>query len=174
MMHDPIDIAMKHHGGFINHKPEKGGPTKFGVSQKTYSQYLGRGASLQEVKDMTEDAAREIYERAYLTGPRISLLQKPLRIVMLDMAIQHGPMTANKMLQRVLNQAGFGPITLDGVLGPRTRDAVSKAQREMGKVLQNALVEERLKYLHKKVVENPDDRIYLDGWIARANSFKLK
>lgn len=173
MAYDPIDVVLKHEGGFVNHKKDRGGPTKFGVTQRTYSHYLGRQASLQEVKDMTEDTAREIYERSYLTGPRIHLLPDPPQTLVLDMAIHHGPRNAIKMLQRIVNQAGFGPITVDGVLGPNSRASIVAANNAMGKVLQNALVEERIRYMHQKVEENPSDKVFLKGWLNRANTFRL-
>lgn len=173
MAYDPIDVVLQHEGGFVNHKADRGGPTKFGVTQRTYSQYLGRPASLQEVKEMTEEAAREIYERSYLTGPRIHLLPDPPQTLVLDMAIHHGPRNAVRMLQRIVNQAGFGPIAIDGVLGPNTREAVDKALAAMGNSLQNALVEERIRYMHLKVAENPSDRVFLNGWLSRAETFRL-
>lgn len=172
-MQDPISTVLAHEGGFVNHKRDRGGPTKFGVSQRTYSQYLGRPVSLQEVKDMTEDAAREIYERNYLTGPRIHLLPNPPQTLVLDMAIHHGPRNAVRMLQRIVNQAGFGPITIDGVLGPNTRVAVGKAVDAMGNRLQNALVEERIRYMHLKVAANPTDRVFLNGWLSWAETFRM-
>lgn len=173
MTDDPIDVVLRHEGGFVNHPADKGGPTNFGITQRVYSNYLGRKASLQEIKDMSVDAAREIYERNYFTGPRIHLLPNPPRTLVLDMAIHHGPVTAIKMLQRVVNQAGFGPIANDGVLGPMSRAAIEKAAARMGNTLQNALVEERILYMNDIVSRNPAQKVFLKGWLARANSFRL-
>jgi len=173
MSSDPISVVLHNEGGFVNHKADKGGPTKFGVTIRTYSQYLGRPASLQEVKDMTEDTAREIYERSYLTGPRIHLLAEPLRTHLLDMAINHGPVNAIRMLQRVVNAAGFGPISVDGVLGPRTRDAITAAQKKMGKLLNNALVDERVRFFNSIVARDPSQAVFIDGWLNRAEEFRI-
>lgn len=170
---DPIGVVLRNEGGFVNHKADRGGPTNFGVTIRTYSQYLGRPASLQEVKDMTEDTAREIYERSYFTDPRIHLLDDPIRVQVLDMAINHGPVNAIKMLQRVVNQAGSGPIAVDGVLGPRSRAAISKAQIAMGKVLNNALVDERVRFFNSIVLRDPTQKAFIKGWLKRANEFRL-
>lgn len=172
-MQDPIDIILNHEGGFVNHPADKGGPTKFGVTQKTYSAYLGRPASLQEVKDMDVETAREIFEINYLTGPRIHLIPNPLMTMVLDMSINHGPRNALKMVQRVVNAAGFGPITVDGRLGPKTRAALNATISAMGNMFQNALVEERIRYYHQKVIEDPTQEVFLKGWTNRANSFRL-
>ena len=47
---DPIGLILKHEGGYVNHKADKGGPTNFGVTIGTYSKWLGREATIAEVK----------------------------------------------------------------------------------------------------------------------------
>jgi len=170
---DPIGVILEHEGGYVNHKDDKGGPTNFGVTQETYSNWLGRPASIQDVKDMKVETAREIYETRYFTGPRIDTLPEPPRTLILDMAINHGPRNAVKMLQRTVNLAGFGPISVDGAIGPGTRAAVEKAAEEMGNYLQNAICEERIKFYHRIVERKESQRVFLKGWLRRANSFKL-
>lgn len=173
MSTDPIGVVLQNEGGFVNHKADKGGPTNFGVTIRTYSQYLGRPASLQEVKDMKIETAREIYERSYYTGPRIHLLAEPIRTQLLDMSINHGAKAAIKMLQRVVNTAGFGPIAVDGVLGPVSRTAIDKAQKKMGKLLNNALVDTRIAFFESIVARNPSQKVFRNGWINRAEEFRI-
>lgn len=170
---DPIGLVLEHEGGYINHKNDRGGPTNFGVTQKTYSRWLGRPASIEDVKNMTEETAREIYESLYLSGPRIHTLPDPPQTLVLDMAINHGPRNAVRMLQRVINMAGFGPISTDGVIGPKTRRALERAVSEMGNYFQNALVEERVKFFHRIVQRDPSQEVFLRGWLRRAESFRL-
>lgn len=170
---DPIGQVLLHEGGFVNHPSDRGGATKFGVTQKTLSHYLGRNASIQEVRDMTEETAREIYERLYFTGPRINTLPEPPRTLVLDMAINHGPRNAIIMLQRIVNEAGFGPIDVDGRIGPNTRTAVMRAVTQMGPVFQNALVEERIRFFHRITANDPSQTVFLKGWLNRAESFRL-
>lgn len=172
-MKDPIDTILEHEKGFVNHTSDRGGPTNFGVTIGTYSEWLGREATVEEVKNMSEETAREIYETRYLTGPRIHTLPEPPQTLILDMAVNHGPKNAIRMLQRVINQAGFGPISVDGVIGPTTRSKVEEARGEMGKYLQNAIVHER-KDFYKRIVErDPSQEVFLKGWMNRANSFLL-
>lgn len=176
MTHDPIGVVLRHEGGYVNHAMDRGGPTNFGVTQRTYSNYLGRQATIQEVRDMTVETAREIYERNFLTGPRIHTLPDPPQTLVLDMAINHGPRTAIKMLQRVTNAVGSlsGPISVDGVIGPMTRRAIENAIQQMGAIrFQNALVEERIRYYHSIVQRRPSQQVFLRGWLNRANSFIL-
>ncbi len=173
MYDDPIGIILKHEGGYVNHKNDRGGPTNFGVTQRVYSKWLGRPATIEDVKAMTEETAREIYETQYLTGPRIHLLPDPPQTLVLDMAINHGPRRAVKLLQRTVNVAGFGTISVDGILGPGTRRHVGKAVDAMGDYFQDAIVEERIKFFHRIVERNESQRVFLRGWLRRANSFRL-
>lgn len=171
---DPIGIILEHEGGYVNHVNDKGGPTNFGVTQATYSKWLGRPATIDEIKNMKVETAREIYETQYLTGPRIHTLPNPHpQILILDMAINHGPRNAIKMLQRTVNLAGFGPISVDGVMGPGTRGATERAQKAMGNYFQNAIVEERIKFYNRIVERNSSQKVFLKGWLRRADSFLL-
>jgi hypothetical protein len=64
-------------------------------------------------------------------------------------------------------------MSVDGIVGPTTRGATEKALEKMGNALQNAIVEERIKFYHSIVHRRPDQKVFLDGWIHRAESFKL-
>lgn len=173
MYDDPIGIILKHEGGFVNHKSDRGGATNHGITIGTYSKWLGRPATVDEVRAMTEETAREIYETRYLTGPRIHLLPDPPQTLVLDMAVNHGPRRAIKLLQRTVNLAGFGTLSVDGINGPGTRRHVGRAADAMGAYLQDALVEERIKFYHRIVERNESQRVFLRGWLRRANSFRL-
>lgn len=173
MNHDPIGTILKHEGGFVNHKNDRGGPTNWGITQKVLSEWMKRPATLDDVKKLTEAQAREIYEVNYLTGPRIDTLPNPPQTFILDMSVNHGPRQAIRILQRVLNAAGFGPLDVDGVLGPTTRQRASQAQETMGPYLQNALVDERIKYYERIIANDPSQEVFRRGWMNRANSFRL-
>jgi lysozyme family protein len=173
-MENPIDTVLRHEGGYVNNKADSGGATNFGITRKTLSHYLGRKASIENVRSMTESTAREIYERNYLTGPRINTLPEPTQTLILDMAVTHGPRNGIKILQRVLNASGVSaPISPDGIMGPTTREATELALSKMGNTLQNALVEERIRFFHNIVNKDSSQKIFLGGWVIRAESFKL-
>lgn len=91
---------------------------------------------------------------------------------MLDAAVNLGPPRAVMLLQGVLNRAGFGPLSVDGVIGPKTRAASAIAARRMGVYLVNALVDERLAWYRGLVERDPSQRRFLAGWIARAQEFR--
>ena len=54
-----IDDILRREGGYVNHPADRGGPTNYGITQKTLSRYIGRAALTSEVKNLSEDVARE-------------------------------------------------------------------------------------------------------------------
>ncbi|MCR4341660.1 MAG: hypothetical protein NUW01_17430 [Gemmatimonadaceae bacterium] len=168
-----ITDILRREGGFSNYANDRGGATKFGVTQKTLSAWLGRPVSVDEVRNMEEATAREIYERDYYTGPRIDTLPEQIRPLVFDCAVNHGPRQAIKFVQRVINLAGFGPVSVDGALGPKTREAANLAQSEMGPLFNDAILEERRNFYRLIVARDPSQEVFLKGWLARADEFDM-
>jgi lysozyme family protein len=146
--------------------------TNMGVTQATLSNYYGRQASVEEVRGLSRDLAREIYERQYLAGPRIDTLPALLIPLMFDTSVHSGARRAVMLLQQVLNAAGFGPLQIDGAVGPRTRTAAVQAAAAMGPWLVNACVEQRRQFLEGLIAGDPTQERFRRGWMTRIASFK--
>ncbi|MGD8590707.1 MAG: glycosyl hydrolase 108 family protein [Chromatiales bacterium] len=172
-VNEMIDDILRREGGFVDHPADRGGPTKFGITQKTLSEYYGRNALKHEVEALEEDVAREIYERNYYIGPRIDTLPQPIQAFVFDCAVNHGPRRAIKFVQSVCNQAGCDPrLTEDGAMGPNTRRAAIWASQEMGEVFLKALIEERRNFYLTIVDARPSQRVFLKGWMNRVDEFE--
>ena len=89
-----ISEIIRREGGYVNHPNDRGGPTKFGVTQKTLSTYLGYSATIEDVKNMTIETAAEIYERSYYTQPRIDSIPEEIQPVVTDASVLYGPKRA--------------------------------------------------------------------------------
>lgn len=168
-----LDALLAREGGFVNHPADKGGPTKYGIRQATLSAWLGRSASVDEVRSLDVETAKAIYRQRYYAGPGIDRLPAEIREQVFDMGVNHGPRIAVKLLQEVLNLAGFGPIDEDGALGPETYGAAERAQAQMGPFLTNALVEQRIALYRAIVDRDPSQAAFLAGWLARAGQFRV-
>jgi len=158
-------------GGFSNQPADAGGATNMGITQRTLSTYMGRQASIDDVRNLSVDQAEEIYYRNYYLKPRFDSLPTGLQSIAVDTGILHGPAWSIQIMQQIVNQAGFGPIDQDGVLGPQSQGAITKAYVAMGPYFTNAFVEERVSYYKDRVANDPSQQVFLIGWINRAESF---
>lgn len=168
-----IADVLRREGGFVHHPADRGGPTKFGITQRTLSRHLGRPASLTDVRELSPELAAEIYRRDYFLAPRIEALPERIQPFVFDCAVHHGPPRAIRFVQEVCNDAGVGPLVADGVCGPATRRAAAEADRIMGERLLAALVGARRGFFHAIVAADPRQRVFLNGWLNRLAEFEV-
>jgi lysozyme family protein len=169
-----LEVILKHEGGFVHDLDDSGGATNYGITIGTYSTWLGREATVEEVKNMKREDAIAIYKDQYYYEPKIDWVPHPAQIQVFDIGVNSGPNRAIKMAQHVVNLAGVvGPITEDGAMGPNTKKAIEKTQEKMGNHYNNALVEERLRFYQGIVDRKPSQEKFLKGWTKRAKSFLL-
>jgi len=167
-----LDDVIAREGGFVNHPADQGGPTKFGITQRTLSEWLGRPATVDEVRTLDEETAREIYMARYLTSSRIDTLPPETVPQVFDMAVNMGPRRAVRILQEVLNLAGWR-VDVDGTVGPETRCAALEAQEQMGPFLANGIADQRANFYRRLAAADPSQHVFLQGWLARAEAFKV-
>lgn len=168
-----IDDILRREGGYVDHPADRGGATNFGITQKTLSQYLGHNVLKRDVQNLSEDVARDIYERNYYYSPRIDRLPSAIQPFIFDSAVNHGPRRAIKFVQSVCNQAGYNPpLSEDGAMGPNTRRGAEWAQTEMGSVFLKALLEERRNFYLAIVASRPSQQVFLNGWMNRVDEFE--
>jgi hypothetical protein len=73
---DPVErfnrffaLLMKHEGGYSNHPKDRGGATKYGITQSTYSRWLkDYGKPWKHVSRITKEEAKSIYFKRYYTA----------------------------------------------------------------------------------------------------------
>lgn len=101
---------------------DPGGPTNRGVTIATYSDFLGRAATEDELWALTEPQTREIYDW-YIGRMGIAAVKDPdVRELVIDLGVLHGASNGRRMLQRALGVAD------DGAIGPKTIAALEKAR----------------------------------------------
>lgn len=167
-----ITDVLRREGGYVDHPNDRGGPTNMGITLRALSTFRGRDTSATDVRRLTEEEARQIYRQRYFLWPKLDRLPPSIQAQLFDMAVNHGPSRAVRMLQQVINQAGFGPIETDGRVGPATATAAGRAIEAMGDYLHNALVDERISFYRRIVSRNPSQGVFLRGWETRAAEFR--
>ena len=161
---DVLTEVIRKEGGYVNDPADRGGATHMGITAGTLGRWrgLGRAATPEEVKALTESEARAIYAQQYVVGPGFDNLPDWLMPILVDDGVLSGPKTAITTLQGVLN------VPQDGVLGPKTLRAVATQDRA---ALLRALVAARAVRFARIVERNPSQAKFLVGWITRALSF---
>ncbi|MBI5328869.1 MAG: hypothetical protein HZB80_11375 [Deltaproteobacteria bacterium] len=77
-----IDFVIKQEGGYVNNPADPGGETNYGISKKAYPAL--------DIKNLSQDAAKEIYKKDYWSKAGCESAEWPMCVVILDAAVQHG------------------------------------------------------------------------------------
>lgn len=138
-----LAVVLKHEGGFVHHPQDPGGPTNFGITLEALSRARGIPASVDDIRELTEAEAAEIYRRFYWEAVRADELPPGLDLAVFDLAVNSGPERAVALLQAVL------AVPVDGSLGPVTLAAARSAD-PVGTI--RRLTRERLDFLSRLVL----------------------
>ena len=84
--------------------------------------------------------------------------------ILFDFGVNSGPTNVFKILQRALNKLGQSVGAIDGIVGRKTREALIKADKGL---LIKQLLNERDIFYRKIVAVNPDQEVFLKGWLNR-------
>lgn len=168
-----IDAVLEKEGGFVDHPADRGGPTRYGITQSTLARYKGRPVSREEVRVLEVQVARDIYEKIYYLRPGINLLPEGIQSFVFDSAVHHGPRRAVKFVQSLCNKSGYQPfLDVDGVIGPKTAAAAEWADETYGRYFYAALIEERQACFDAIVRANPSQQVFALGWRNRLDHFR--
>ena len=150
-----VTKTLIHEGGSrVTDDPnDRGGLTKYGISQRSYPNV--------DIRNLTEDGAREIYKRDYwdrVSGDSINDQQVAENLF--DTAVNMGPRTASK-----LAQIGLDLLPADGIIGPQSIKALNAASPES--FMAEFTIAKIARYAHICNKSRSQSK-YLLGWINRA------
>ena len=83
-----MNVVLPMEGGYNNVKGDS--PTNYGIKQNTYSQYLKRPATVDDVRNMPIEHAKEIYRQNYWNPLQADSLDVKPAIVAFDAAVNQG------------------------------------------------------------------------------------
>lgn len=151
--------VIEREGGFVDHVNDKGGATKYGVTQATLAAYRKRPVSLTDVRNLTATEAKEIYARNYVEPFAAVVEVVPLIFLefLVNSAVQHGVARAARWLQKAAN------VAEDGQIGPVTREAVAE---DPGAVLLR-LIAIRARFYGDIIARDATQRVFAAGWFRR-------
>jgi lysozyme family protein len=150
-----VTKTLIHEGGSrVTDDPnDRGGLTKYGISQRSYPNV--------DIRNLTEDEAKGIYKRDY--WDRVSadiIIDQQVAENLFDTAVNMGPRTASRLAQIALDL-----LPPDGVIGPKSIKALNTASPESFMAEFTIAKIARYAYICNK---NRSQSKYLLGWINRA------
>jgi lysozyme family protein len=102
-----------HEGDYSDHPSDRGGKTRFGITEAVAREVGYRG----DMRELPLDLARRIYKERYWGA--CDALPEAIRFHVFDAAVNSGTGQAAKWLQRACG------ATEDGIIGPKTLQAVN-------------------------------------------------
>jgi len=97
-----LQILFPLEGGYSNRKNDWGGPTNFGITQKTFNYWRDKQKkNRDDVKNISKDEATQIYKDMYWDASGANKLEDPRdAMILFDTAVQYGDATAKKMFDK--------------------------------------------------------------------------
>ena len=129
-----FEKLLKHEGGYVNHKDDKGGATRYGVTEAVAREVGYRG----NMRELPLDLAQRIYKDRYWDAVQAEHLPADVRYAVFDAAVNSGVAQAAKWLQRACG------VKDDGVIGPQTIRAANALHPEG---LKRKMLAQRLRFM---------------------------
>jgi lysozyme family protein len=161
-------------GGYVNHPADRGGPTKYGITEQVARAY-GYQAAMQ---DLPRERAVDIYRSRYWERPGFEAVAKrmpKLAEELFDTGVNMGPKVAATFLQRAVNvlnrQASDYPdIGADGDIGQMTLHSLDTFKAKRGAAAEAVLLRAVDALQGARYIEiaerNPSQEAFAYGWIA--------
>jgi lysozyme family protein len=172
-----IDRTVRFEGGYSDDPVDRGGKTKYGITEATWFAYHRPHVPPKPVGAITRAEAESVYWRLYwcdagLDDLDAAAIPQPILSAVFDAGVHHGIGTAAKMLQRAYNVVRYDDalvLTEDGKLGPVTRGALTRFlfRQSNEAALLGALTYERGKLMASIISRDPSQRRFVRGWFGR-------
>ncbi len=170
-----LDELIKREGGYVNNPDDRGGATKYGITEAVARANGYKG----NMRDLHLDVAKAIYRKQYWISPRfdqVNTISSALAEELLDTGVNCGVNFAKPLLQRALNllnnegKAGYADLKVDGVYGSNTLGALKTYLAKRGKEGEKVLVRVLNIMQGQRYIEicerNPKQEQFFYGWIA--------
>jgi|TARA_B100000519_G_scaffold42097_1_gene32455 lysozyme family protein len=167
-----IEVVLEHEGGYVDDPDDRGGATNWGVTQAVYENFVGYKCDKEEIKNMDEETAKEIYHEKFWKPSRADKLPAEVRETYFDMVVNHGQGGAVKILQQACNnkRKPENYIDVDGGIGPNTIRAAKNLKNWELQVERSGYYW-NLVFKGSKYTQRTSQVKFIRGWIRRC--FKL-
>ena len=156
-----FDYLLKVEGGYSNDKHDKGGKTKYGITEEDARDFGYKG----DMQDLTMDFAKNIYLKKYYLGNKLDkVVNDKVALSVCDFIVNGGAWGAKKA-QAALNELGFD-LRVDGILGEKSLAALNEVDEN--KFLEKYHDLQR-RYYRVLAANKPSQKKFLTGWLNRVD-----
>lgn len=160
---------------YSNEPADRGGPTKGGITLRSWREFTGNPfATVDDLKALTDAQGEAFYRHRHIISPNFDRIDDPyLRDLVVDCGVHHGVSRASKWLQRVVG------TRRDGIVGDKTLSAVQAAD---ARVLMLGIISHRIRLFGRLIGRDPElkraskagfhlQARWAGGWNNRAADF---
>lgn len=145
-----LDFVLAAEGGYSNQAADRGGETKFGISQRAHPDV--------DIAKLNIDQAIAMYHENYWLPGKCDELPPWLAALLFDALVHHHPGTAKRMMQRALG------VKRDAIIGPKTIAAAQSAEFES---TTSSMLAARASLFAQIYQSDRLQLIFLHGWYKR-------
>ena len=169
-----ISEVIEREGSFSDHPADKGGATRWGVTEAVARAHGYRG----DMRRLPREEAVAIYRRIYWLRPgfdEVARIAPRLAAELFDTGVNMGPAVAIGFLQRALNALNrgsmdFPDMPVDRRMGPPTVQALQAFLRTRGRGGEAVLLKAVEALQGERYValaeQRPANEAFLYGWLA--------
>lgn len=170
---DYIDDVIEREGDYVDHPSDRGGPTRWGVTEAVARAFGYDGP----MEDLPQDTARAIYRRRYWDEPgfgKVAKVSEAIADELFDTGVNMGTGKPVEFLQRALNTLNlrgrlYPDLAVDGRIGSMTVAALGKLMARRGRdgelvVLRLLNAQQAVRYM--EIAENRESQEnFMYGWL---------
>lgn len=156
-----FNFTVQNEGGYSNHSMDRGGATKYGITEGTLMAWRRKEVTIEDVQNLELEEAKLIYKTLYFDALRLEECANDITAILIfDQCVNRGPVTVAREVQFLLG------VKIDGIVGSKTLAALNSAdqlefQVEFVKICQLSYIE-----IARKI---PEQMVFLRGWINRTH-----
>jgi len=155
-----FDYLLRVEGGYSDDKNDKGGKTKYGITEEEAREFGYKG----NMHDLTIDFAKNIYLKKYYLGNKLDkVVNDKVALSICDWAVNSGR-NGTKNAQIAINQLTNANLDVDGIIGNKTLEALNSI--DPGKFLEVYHNLQRIYYKGKVEADRTQEK-FLTGWLNR-------
>jgi len=157
-----VEKVIQLEGGYVDHEADRGGATKYGITEKLAKKYGYEG----DMKNLSIPKAKEIYRMAFWEKYGLNEIDhEEVASRVFSFGINAGMSTAIRKLQEGYNLLTDSDIAEDGIIGPETLGVINNFDKS-GRILDTLKALQAEYYLD--IVRNDfSQHVFLAGWLNR-------